>query len=222
VVSGAAVVWSALCCLGTSSFGSSSSGFFSGIGRATGSTTSGSGASGEGSTGGVSFSTSSLVSFAACGVSVASSMRGPWATSGESTRETDGVGTMSTITELAAASSDASSCQCMSARAVQPTCAASTNAAAPARRAFARDRRQRPAQPAHGRPQLEVLGEPHRPRHERGERQADHDGLDEDVGRQPRDLSLRRRPPHPPFGHLLPKGRRGRQPHDSCERAGAQ
>ena len=32
--------------------------------------------------------------------------------------------------------------------------------------------------------QLEVLGEPHRPRHQRGEHQADHDPLHEDVGRQ--------------------------------------
>ena len=39
------------------------------------------------------------------------------------------------------------------------------------------------AQPAQRRPQLDVLRQPYRPRHDRGEHQSDHDGLHEDVGR---------------------------------------
>ena len=45
------------------------------------------------------------------------------------------------------------------------------------------ERRERPAQSARRQPKLDVLGEPYGPSHERGEHQADHDGLHEDVGR---------------------------------------
>ena len=65
---------------------------------------------------------------------MASCVGGPWAMSGESTGVAAGAGTISTITELAAASSASSSGQCMSASAVQPTCATTTNIAAAAQR----------------------------------------------------------------------------------------